>query len=1625
MDPVQAAQQAAQQGNMSSQAAREVSVMLSANAGPYKSEMGQAAGATDKVADALEALDKAYKAAITRAGEFMIATGVASQGAATGAIAMAASFEESFARVAKTTSLRNEFLGQTGRVPDLAAAFGLGDNALQQLENDIRGLSTQIPVAVGELSHLADVAGTLGVESENLELFADTAAKLGAGINELGSDVAIAGLANLIEGFGRAETEVVNLGSSLAELSNHTRGNAADMLEFSNRLQGTAVQVGITAEEVLGLGAAVSAIGAQPRLGASAIIQTVTEINKALQSGGDQARRFAQTMGMTVDELQAMWSEQGPTKVLVELLRAISTQGDQATTTLSTLGLSGVGTTQVLGGMAAQLSVVEDALAKSSAASREGAAVNELAAVRFDTLTKSMQRFRQSTGEVFRSMGEGFLPILKTLVDAGTAVVNIFNALPQPIKTSAGLLLGFGGAALTAAGAFTIFFGKFHLFFIALEFIPKLLTKAAHGIASLGTASAGAASANLLRLADTFTRLQGAIGAVLASFTAAGKAIGTAWAASVAVAAKSLRELRAGLLLAGRGLAVFSRMLVVETFHSWVFALKASGQAVGFLVKQLGMATLAMAKFLAPYAIVAGIIAGAVAAFKRMRRGLEDLEGTLKDTAEAAELTFSALEDVAELDLGEAGPVDIAIGAKELLADLDKLDQATRRDYLADYGMVLVAQGNDPTEVKEFIEELGRMSQAPIVFNWTLEELHTGEGFRAGLESAMGTMERFAQVAPEETIGQAIQGFGGMFGFKPEGLIRWNEQLEDHLATLKQFGAANAPARLAAYTASVSELEMSMHRGDITLNQFNDAIKQINELELLPVDDPGFFDQVTGWRDALESFFTSPEFANVEGFEDLRSIVEDVTGQTEDLGNALGRLTGEQVAEITERWADLAEEMVNVTEMERVMGFDTELRRQMEAALSSLGEDEFGRFWDNFMGTFPQQVGFAEAIRQGSHELDLLVEDGKAWGEEADRIRTALEGWTEEFAQMQVDDLSAQLNGLEAADQIDLLLSKLRSLTGQPWETEVRVKTVELLQQTFGQQEQAFRSAMGQYDNLIDQREDAVEAHNRRMGDMEEDRARSVKEAHESHAKAMEDANKNHKKQLEELNQAEEEALEERVDQQTQAFDILERIQARPSADIGAMLHNIEAQNRAMEEMVDTVGQLEDMGLSSDVIEQLGFDDPTNFAQARRLLESSLSDPGMIDEINAAWQDRLQISKAFVDESDTDEIKKDFAKRRKELEESFAEQKRGLEEGLDEQLSSIAERHSRAVEDANKNHQRQLDNITEQLAELGDRSFETLDELIEKASESGLDKLKEWGEEIKGLREEIELVLAGPIEARGVSQGRPVAGHDASQMEEMAPGTANWARYADDALGVFSDAFRAQVQPTWRSITGEMDFESKKTISEIADEFDTGSQEILEIFLKGLLDPAKWSRMSGELKTALNQAFADMDLTGLAESMQLGDAFTEQIASELEDAFRDASTDLSERSTEFRTYGMNEGGVVPGSGNEDEVPALLTPGEYVIPKEAVSHYGVSMFNAIRAQRYATGGLVTRRGSEPVGQDAVSALEKALEKASMGSSEQTNYGPITVQAQDVNDMMRQLEARRRRSRLTNRGGNVDV
>ena len=107
-----------------------------------------------------------------------------------------------------------------------------------------------------------------------------------------------------------------------------------------------------------------------------------------------------------------------------------------------------------------------------------------------------------------------------------------------------------------------------------------------------------------------------------------------------------------------------------------------------------------------------------------------------------------------------------------------------------------------------------------------------------------------------------------------------------------------------------------------------------------------------------------------------------------------------------------------------------------------------------------------------------------------------------------------------------------------------------------------------------------------------------------------------------------------------------------------------------------------------------------------------------------------------------------------------------------------------------------------------------------------------------------------------------------------------------------------------------------------------------------------------------------------------------------------------------RIHGFNKGGYVPGTGNRDTVPAMLTPGEFVIRKSSVNKIGASKLAKMNG--YASGGTVgpkefgaailDKPGSLPstnIGLTPFSGSKAAmLDRGSKTANTKFGYQPLT-------------------------------
>ena len=224
----------------------------------------------------------------TTAGTAITAFGAVTTAALVTSAKAAVDWESAFAGVRKT-------------VDDSEAGYAA-------LSAELRDMAKVLPAAHEEIAGVAEAAGQLGIERENLTDFTRTMIDLGETTN-LSADQAATSLARFANVMGTSQDEFDNIGSALVGLGNNFATTEAEIVDMSMRLAGAGRQAGLTEGDVLGLATALSSVGIEAQAGGTAFSRVIIEMGKAVDTNSEKLRTFADVSGMSAEEFSTAWRD--------------------------------------------------------------------------------------------------------------------------------------------------------------------------------------------------------------------------------------------------------------------------------------------------------------------------------------------------------------------------------------------------------------------------------------------------------------------------------------------------------------------------------------------------------------------------------------------------------------------------------------------------------------------------------------------------------------------------------------------------------------------------------------------------------------------------------------------------------------------------------------------------------------------------------------------------------------------------------------------------------------------------------------------------------------------------------------------------------------------------------------------------------------------------------------------------------------------------------------------------------------------------------------------------------------------------------------------------------------------
>lgn len=338
--------------------------------------------------------------------------------------------------VTKTASDFDDAMNGVSKTVDMS------ESEFTQMGKSIRDMAKTMPQSAVEIANVAESAGQLGIEKENVVSFAKTMMDLGVSTNLTADEaaVAFAKFANITQ---MPEDKFQNLGSVVVELGNNLATTEKDIVELGTRLASAGSQAGLTDAEIMGLAGAMSSVGLSAEAGGSAMTQVLTKIGTSVSMGDDKLKIFAQTAGMTADEFASKWksSPREAIQAFIDGLGDAKDSGENVDLILKELGITGIRETDTLKRLAGSGDLLKESFDMANESFEENTALSKEAEKKYDSFSSKLGKFKNKIKDIGITIGDVLMPHIENATDKLSEFADSFSKIdPSVIEKGLGFI---------------------------------------------------------------------------------------------------------------------------------------------------------------------------------------------------------------------------------------------------------------------------------------------------------------------------------------------------------------------------------------------------------------------------------------------------------------------------------------------------------------------------------------------------------------------------------------------------------------------------------------------------------------------------------------------------------------------------------------------------------------------------------------------------------------------------------------------------------------------------------------------------------------------------------------------------------------------------------------------------------------------------------------------------------------------------------------------------------------------------------------------------------------------------------------------------------------------------------
>ena len=361
-----------------------------------------------------------------------------------GAIKSTVEWEDALSNVAKTT---NASEGQMAKYGD-----------------SIRNMARSMPESQSTLANTMATAAQLGISGgKNLERFTKVATQMGVA-TDMTAEEASQAMAKFANATGKPKSDFNKLGSTVVQLGNNMAAQEGNIMDFAQRLAGSATVAGMGQKDIIGLSAAMASVGISAEAGGSSMSKVLTKMNNAVKDGGEKLNQFAAASGMSASEFSAQW-EKDPYKALMAFEQGLAKQnksGKNVNDTLKQLGITELRERDTVLRLANGNEQLTKARKNADKGFKEGIALNQEAETKYKTLGNQMKIFMNNLRDLGISIGGALAPMITFIMKGLTPLIQMISHAPAPIRAMIGIfgvLAAATGPVIIGLGAMVAAFG--------------------------------------------------------------------------------------------------------------------------------------------------------------------------------------------------------------------------------------------------------------------------------------------------------------------------------------------------------------------------------------------------------------------------------------------------------------------------------------------------------------------------------------------------------------------------------------------------------------------------------------------------------------------------------------------------------------------------------------------------------------------------------------------------------------------------------------------------------------------------------------------------------------------------------------------------------------------------------------------------------------------------------------------------------------------------------------------------------------------------------------------------------------------------------------------------------------